>query len=162
MKYVYIFLFLLICSASFAQKSLQVINKTTGDTIVIKEYNKVKFYLKSSVLKGEMQFLNKSSILVKDAYFTLTDIKAIEYSTNQNKAKRATGVGLIVVGYCMVTAGALDLLLHYIVNQIGYDIPYTRPLALLGGGAVSIASGIRIFGKKMLLDNSSYTFKIQD
>jgi hypothetical protein len=62
----------------------------------------------------------------------------------------------------MVTAGALDLLLHVIVNEIGYDVPYTRPLALLGGGAVSIASGIRIFGKKILLDNSSYTFKIQD
>jgi hypothetical protein len=162
MKYGLIFLFLWICSASFAQKTLQVINKTTGDTIVIKEYNKVKFYLKSGVFKGEMQFLNKSSILVKDAYFTLEDIKAIEYSTNQNKAKRAAGVGLVVVGYCMVTAGALDLLLHVIVNEIGYDVPYTRPLALLGGGAVSIASGIRIFGKKILLDNSSYTFKIQD
>jgi hypothetical protein len=162
MKYVLIFLFLWICSASFAQKTLQVSNKTTGDTIVIKEYNKVKFYLKSGVFKGEMQFLNKSSILVKDAYFTLEDIKAIEYSTNQNKAKRAAGVGLVVVGYCMVTAGALDLLLHVIVNEIGYDVPYTRPLALLGGGAVSIASGIRIFGKKILLDNFSYTFKIQD
>jgi hypothetical protein len=122
----------------------------------------VKFYLKKGEFKGEMLFLNKSSILVKDAYFTLEDIKAIEYSTNQNKAKRAAGVGLVVVGYCMVTAGALDLLLHYIVNEIGYDVPYTRPLALLGGGAVSIASGIRIFGKKILLDNSSYTFKILD
>lgn len=160
-----LFLLLILLSVStlsFAQKTLQVINKTTGDTIVIKEYDKVKFYLKSSVLKGEMQFLNKSSILVKDAYFTLENIKAIEYSTNQNKAKRVAGVGLIVVGYCFVTAGSLDLLLHYIVNQIGFDVPYTRSLALLGGGAVSITSGIRIFGKKMLLDNSSYTFKIQD
>jgi hypothetical protein len=162
MKYVLIFLFLLICSASFAQKTLQVINKTTGDTIVIKEYNKVKFYLKSGVFKGEMQFLNKSSILVKDAYFTLQDINAIEYFSIEQKSKRAAGVGLMVVGYCMVTAGVLDLFLHVIVNEIGYDVPYTRPLALLGGGAVSIASGIRIFGKKILLDNSSYTFKIQD
>jgi hypothetical protein len=162
MKYVLIILFLLICSASFAQKTLQVINKTTGEVLEIQEYKKVKFYLKKGEFKGEMQFLNKSSILVKDAYFTLEDIKAIEYSTNQNKAKRAAGVGLVVVGYCMVTAGALDLLLHVIVNEIGYDVPYTRPLALLGGGAVSIASGIRIFGKKILLDNSSYTFKIQD
>ena len=82
-----LFLLLILLSVStlsFAQKTLQVINKTTGDTIVIKEYDKVKFYFKSSVLKGEMQFLNKSSILVKDAYFTLENIKAIEYSTNQN------------------------------------------------------------------------------
>jgi hypothetical protein len=125
MKYVLIILFLLICSASFAQKTLQVINKTTGEVIEIQEYKKVKFYLKKGEFKGEMLFLNKSSILVKDAYFTLEDIKAIEYSTNQNKAKRAAGVGLVVVGYCMVTAGALDLLLHYIVNEIGYDVPYT-------------------------------------
>lgn len=159
----YVLLILLsISTLSFAQKTLQVISKTTSDTIVINEYDKVKFYLKSGGFKGEMQFLNKSSILVKDAYFTLEDIKAIEYVSNQNKVKRVAGVGLVVVGYCMVTAGGLDLLLHYIVNQIGYNVPYTRPLALLGGGAVSIASGIRIFGKKMLLDNSSYTFKIQD
>jgi hypothetical protein len=158
----YLLLILLsISTLSFAQKTLQAINKTTGEVIVIKEYNIVKFYSKSGVFKGEMRFLDTSSILVKDAYFTLADIKAIEYSSNQHKANRPVGIGLMVVGYCMVTAGALDLLLHYIVNEIGYDVPYTRPLALLGGGAISIASGIRIFGKKALLDNSSYTFKIQ-
>jgi hypothetical protein len=68
----YLLLILLsISTLSFAQKTLQAINKTTGEVIVIKEYNIVKFYSKSGVFKGEMRFLDTSSILVKDAYFTL-------------------------------------------------------------------------------------------
>lgn len=161
MKYVYIFLFLLICSASFAQKTLQVIDKTTSEVLVIQEYDKVKFYLKSGEFKGKIQFLNNSSILVNDAYFTLADIKAIEYSTKENKAKRAGGVALFVVGYGMVAVGSLDLMLRIIVNEIGYNVPYTRSVVLLGGGAASIAAGKKIFGKKKQYDNFSYTFKIE-
>ena len=106
MKYGLIFLFLWICSASFAQiNSIRVINQSTNETVQIAELQKVKIYTRyHKTLVGRLYIVNDSIIQVDQVPFRISDIQDLYY---RPKTQGGSSIALIVSGSVLLVGGAI-------------------------------------------------------
>ncbi|MEY4991432.1 MAG: hypothetical protein RI948_298 [Bacteroidota bacterium] len=158
----YLLLILLsISTLSFAQRTLQIIHKKTGELLVIQEKEKVKINM-YGILKfnGAVQILNDSTIQINQRIIPISNIKGIQYRKELSKAERTKGISLVAIGTGLMVLGELDFIVTALGNLVGVDKSFARPIILFTGGAASYRLGRRMLNGKMY-NNLFYAFKIQ-
>jgi hypothetical protein len=152
MKYGLIFLFLWICSASFAQiNSIRVINQSTNETVQIAELQKVKIYTRyHKTLVGRLYIVNDSIIQVDQVPFRLLDIQDLYY---RPKTQRGSSIALIVSGSVLLVGGAIKYSLTAVSNAYSTIVgiingssyqqeSYTGSIIAMSGGGTALLAGI--------------------
>ncbi len=159
MKYVYLFILVLMCGASFAQmKSIRVINQSLNETIQIAQSEKVKIYTRyHKTIVGHLYIVNDSIIEVGQVPFRLSDIQDLYY---RPKTHRGGSIALVVSGTVLLVGGAIKYVLttasnaYFIVIGIINGSNYQQEsytgsiIAMSSGGAALLAGIIRLTIKK--------------
>jgi hypothetical protein len=162
MKELFLGLFLAVLKLGLAQqaKSVHIINRQTSERLVIYDYEKMKVYANNTVYKGHFQILNDSIIQIANAKIFVSDITVLKYTNWKNRIKRFTGFTTIGFGTGIVLVGVADYILTKIVNIFNFNISYTRPIALMSSGSMTIVSGILILKSKKSFNAENYKMLI--
>jgi hypothetical protein len=170
MKYGLIFLFLWICSASFAQiNSIRVINQSTNETVQIAELQKVKIYTRyHKTLVGRLYIVNDSIILVDQVPFRISDIQDLYY---RPKTQGGSSIALIVSGSVLLVGGAIKYSLTAVSNAYSTIVgiingssyqqeSYTGSIIAMSGGGVALLAGIVRLTIKKRYSAPIYNFQV--
>ena len=120
-----------------------------------KKYNQEKEKRQEEKRQEEKQRINDSIIQIANAKIFVSDITVLKYTNWKNRIKRFTGFTTIGFGTGIVLVGVADYILTKIVNIFNFNISYTRPIALMSSGSMTIVSGILILKSKKSFKSSS-------